>query len=742
MQHVFISYSRSDAAWVKGLVVRLEERGIATWLDERDVPLTLSWIEEVRDAIAEARLFVNCDSERSRGSANCAIERGLAEEAGKEQCTVHAGGDLPAATASVLTIFKGLHRTAAVRTELTVLARDWDRAGRPRTRLVSARMRRRLKASLRAASPLRGSERAFLAASRARSRRRTAASLFVAALATVAFITIEVVKVAKDRIVNANSAQAAAYTETRAALAEVADEPFQGLAEASTRGGNESADGANVISGALRYPVPDDAFAVPAAASSFASAPVGAIVMVSGPDGQRWGRAADAVNVRGAHPLAAAPPSAVRDPERGLSFHARAGSGELEVLRDGLLWRVITFTGAPSSLTLSPDGRELAVAVGQIVEIAELQTGAIRTVLRGTPGPVRALAWSVDGRRLWALSPSMVVSWAVRDGTVLLDEPAEDFEAVFPGSKPDSAWVIAHDGTLREIDTHTGSTLRRLRVPEQIDSAGGSSDGTVAALSGTRAEWIVPLEGGRTRRLALPGCALGRPLFENPATFQLSCLYGEVLSISVAEGKVTGRLAVPGGGAYALASLPGSGTLLVGNGDGHLLAYGPTGALSQLWYSECGASITRIAASRNGDAIAPVGSGTGVPGCIRRGIRTGGGSFRFDAVDEPSGGSILAETAAFSNSGEVFAYGFSDGTIVLHSTANILPIETITTVDGAIRDMYVDDEDELIVATAGGIVQRIPICDACMSNRALSRVAEARLARALEIGVAKRAPTP
>jgi hypothetical protein len=563
VQHIFISYSRADVAWVKGLVVRLEERGLTTWLDERDVPVTLSWIEEVRDAIVEARLFVNCDSERSRASANCAIERGLAAEAAKEQCTVHAGGDLRAAAASVITIFKGLDPATPVRTELTVLARDWDRAGRPKSRLVSARMRRRLRRSLRASSPLRPSERAFLAASRARSRRRAGVSIFLVALAVVALTTIEVVKFAKDRIVSANSAQAAAYTETRAALAEVAEQPFQGMAEASRRGGNESADGANVISGALRYPVPDDAFKVPGSASLFATSHVGAIVSVTATVGGTWGRTADAVNVRNATALARAARRSSANPSGGLSFHLRGDSGALEVLRDGRLWRVMTFTGRPSSLTLSPDGRELAVAVGALVEIAELQSASIRTVLRGAPGDVRALAWSADGRRLWALCHSMVVSWAVRDGTVLLDEPAENFEAVFPGGTPGSAWVVAHDGTLREFDTHThtGSTLARLRVPDEIDSAGAAADGTVAALSGAHGEWIVPLDGARPRHLDLPGCELGRPMFENATTFRLPCLFGEVLSVSVAEGRVTGRLAVPGGGAFALASLPASGTL-------------------------------------------------------------------------------------------------------------------------------------------------------------------------------------
>jgi hypothetical protein len=326
---------------------------------------------------------------------------------------------------------------------------------------------------------------------------------------------------------------------------------------------------------------------------------------------------------------------------------------------------------------------------------------------------------------------------------VLLDEPAEDFETVFHGHEPRTAWVVAHDGTLSEIDTRTGSILERLRVADTIDSAAAAPGGTVAALSGARGEWIVPLNGGRPRLLRLPGCELGRPLFLGAATFRLPCLFGEILSVSATEARVVGRLSVPGGGAFALADLPASGTLLVGNGDGHLLAYAPSEALRQLWFSECGGSITRIAVSPSGNAIAPVGSGTGVPGCIRRGIRSEPSeAFRFDAVDEPTSNSIVAETAAFSNSGEVFAYGFSDGDIVLHSTLNILPTQTLTTVDGAIRDMYVDPEDDLIVATAGGIVQRIPICDACMNNRALAQVSAGTLERALRIGVVQKVPAP
>src|SRR3954454_8311975 len=58
MHHVFVSYSRRDAEWVNHLVRWLEQAGVGVWLDQRDIPVTLPWLEEVSDAILEADLFV------------------------------------------------------------------------------------------------------------------------------------------------------------------------------------------------------------------------------------------------------------------------------------------------------------------------------------------------------------------------------------------------------------------------------------------------------------------------------------------------------------------------------------------------------------------------------------------------------------------------------------------------------------------------------------------------------------
>jgi hypothetical protein len=141
-------------------------------------------------------------------------------------------------------------------------------------------------------------------------------------------------------------------------------------------------------------------------------------------------------------------------------------------------------------------------------------------------------------------------------------------------------------------------------------------------------------------------------------------------------------------------------------------------------------------------ALTTAGSGTGTAGCSARGLRLGGKpgatSWRFDAVNDPTTPSILAEAAAFSTGGHVFAYGYSDGTIDLHSTMNILPTLTLTSVDGAIRDMLVTSSDDLLVATDAGVVQRIPLCDSCLTDRHLAAVAAAELRRSSELGLTHR----
>ena len=82
--------------------------------------------------------------------------------------------------------------------------------------------------------------------------------------------------------------------------------------------------------------------------------------------------------------------------------------------------------------------------------------------------------------------------------------------------------------------------------------------------------------------------------------------------------------------------------------------------------------------------------------------------------------SSMARVAAFSPTGETFIVGYSDGSLVVRPTVNVLPALTITSASGGVRDMLVDETSgNLYVATRNGILLVLPLCDSCVTNRPL-----------------------
>jgi hypothetical protein len=118
VHHSFVSYSRSDAAWVQQLVARLERHGVRIWIDRRDIPVTVPWMDEVRDAITEADLFLCCDSPAFQSSDNCRAETDLAAQAGKPQLKVAVAGDVAEAESNVLQSWRHIAPERFQRTEL------------------------------------------------------------------------------------------------------------------------------------------------------------------------------------------------------------------------------------------------------------------------------------------------------------------------------------------------------------------------------------------------------------------------------------------------------------------------------------------------------------------------------------------------------------------------------------------------------------------------------------------------
>lgn len=750
MHHVFVSYSRSDGQWVRALMKRLEDQRVDVWIDQEDIPVTVPWLTEVRDAIEEAALFVRCDSPAFRASASCSAEVGFAGQAAKPQFVVEVGSNHDDCAASVTRTLREISPARAQRTELRVLARDWDRAGQPRNLLVSRGHRRRLASGLRSAPGPTETERSFLQASTTRTRMRALVTTVLVLLIAASFLTISVLHDAQAIVNTDNSKLATAYNHEQAGLNLVAQDPYSGLQAAAADGGDENASHADVITMALAEPTPDDAFSVPGA-RLFATRPVGAKVLVTDAAGREWQHPSASADARrpatelpGAGASPAAPPAADSVPAAsaagGITARGDPHSGVVRIFRHGRLWRTVDFDAAAGALAFSPDGRFLAATIGEQVEVADVATAQVRIKLRGATGLLLDIAWSADGSRIWALDDGRVFSWLTGNAVTLIDNPAADFNSVLPAASAGDAWIVGTHA-LTEISVATGAALRTITLPDTLTSAGAAPSGSLALVSGERYLWVVPLSAATApRHVTLHGCDLGRPVFASDTVAYLPCIGGSLLRLSLPSAAVAAVIAVSSNGVFGATTVPGTDTVYAGDEAGYLYVVRGDGAIP-IQASECDTEVEHIAVSPGDRAVIPVGSGSGQGTCGTVGLRTAGdppaspGSWTWNHVIEPQEQSILATAVAFSAHGGSFAVGYSNGTITLHPTVNLTPVLVDNTADGMIRDMLTLPGNELIVVTNTGMVQRLPICDSCISNAALAKVAAGRLKIARRLGL-------
>ena len=91
---------------------------------------------------------------------------------------------------------------------------------------------------------------------------------------------------------------------------------------------------------------------------------------------------------------------------------------ELRSTQDGSLVRMITCDHAPiSSFAVSPNGRLVAIAAGEVVQIWQLDDAACILTLPQRSDQMRALAFSPDSRRLAIAGANWLGVWSIQRGT-------------------------------------------------------------------------------------------------------------------------------------------------------------------------------------------------------------------------------------------------------------------------------------------------------------------------------------
>jgi WD40 repeat protein len=228
---IFVSYSRTDQAFVRDLHAAMLERGREAWVDWEDIPPTAQWMETIFTAIDESDAFVFVISPRALLSRVCAVELAHAVEGGKRLIPLlrHAVEDdqLPESLASLQwidardglspdVVLDGLLRAldtdlewVRTHTRLLTQAREWEQSGRQRGRVLRRSQLRAAEAWLSAAPAIGDThptelQIAFIQASR-RAATRNVTALGAIAIAVAIGATVLAVAALLER----NSARSA-----------------------------------------------------------------------------------------------------------------------------------------------------------------------------------------------------------------------------------------------------------------------------------------------------------------------------------------------------------------------------------------------------------------------------------------------------------------------------------------------------------------------------------------------------
>jgi hypothetical protein len=740
MNHVFISYSRKDKVEVEHFVEMLNQIGIETWFDQRSLPVSLPWLDEIRDAIQEAVLFVICDSSNWRGSVACSTEMATATEFAKDVALITVRDLNDRGVEEVRNALGALTRSTFDLVELRVRARDWDRSGRRNQHLLGRHERKRLERSCGTDHQSENLIEFYLNACKRRTRRKTLLGSLGAVIAAVSGLFTWLIFEAPG-YVGTNTQQVRERQNELMSITDVTPRNvYWGMQLAvDLPADTEAALVALGLMKASMYPTPDDAFELPGGEKTFPLQVIDDMVVVAFPDGTTYGRRVEETNIRTASKLDSFQPVA-QETMTSLRVESVTNTGIIEIFSDDLLLRRFIAPGVVTDVEISPDGRSAAASVGDGIVIYDIESGRLRQHLRGAAGMVTDIAWTDDSSRIWSVAGEHAVSWSVSNARRLVNEPSTWFQAVVP-AQTGGFWAADRGGLIRRFDLETGRELERIDVGRSVLLVGHDPTNSWMYLASTSDpnDVLVDLTSGTFAELPTLDCSHGRPQVIDEGTLVLiPCLDEGLRMIDTSTGQARFTIPIEGGARSVTVSADRS-TAYVGGSAGVIWKVDLERlSVEQVHHLRCGTEITEIINS-NDDHLLPVGKGTGRLGCSAIGLKSK--SFDWNSWSDDVSDTIQARAGAFVTEPELFAVGYSNGTVVVRPTVNLLPSFSYHSGNGAIRSMFHHEStDELIVATQSGIIDVIPSISAITSNSDLLRLISDRLSRAFELGLADPLP--
>lgn len=685
--HVFISYSRSDASGpALALADRLRAQGQQVWIDQRNIPVTVPWMAEIKSGIWGAAVVVLVDTPGWRSSENCQFEARIAQEISAPQVMVSATAHPDSSTAEVTGLVQQLPNDERTRSELFERADHWHNHGRSPRSLASGRAlaRYRLFTGARQTTAIPTEVSAYLTASDRRQRRRTtwrrAGSLAAVALILGGISIFNGLGGAQQKLDDAihsfsGSQQFEAAWDT---------DPYLYL-DVLSRSDSKGAAIRAQFSRAFGTPLPD-------AVSTDAPSPEQVRVF----DASRASRVA-------------APRSRVAQ----LDDARRT----VTVTRDGDRYRSIGLDDVAPAMAWSPAGDWLLVADGPDVVAHDVEFGNAPLRLRGGSGTLTALA--VDGTGISGRTDARtVIHWPSPFETPITteDDAFSDAEQI---ADTDLALALPNTGSLVTIDVSDASVEGIRKLPVNDDtvtrSVSVSEDGTTAlvtavdtATSETRA-LVVPLNAGTMSTIPLPNCVPLDIAWATAETAYVACGNAGVGVLSVASGDFrvtslphgTRATSVAGTGSRMFVGTNIGLTLNVDPASGEVISEGGTG---------CAQDIEALTVTDDGHLVFHAGDATANLGCGARG--------NFTALDEPRWNRFYfpwqtidrAGSVTLSGDNRFVAFGFADGQVRVFTADTMEPIGIHRPTTAGIRGLAFDSTNtHLLSVTVDGTAVRLDL---------------------------------
>lgn len=415
-----------------------------------------------------------------------------------------------------------------------------------------------------------------------------------------------------------------------------------------------------------------------------------------------------------------------------------AGSGVVDVFRPrtGALYRRLATAGTDHTAAFSPGDQVLAIGTGPTIQLFDMPTGLPRVPLNGSVGEVRAVAWSEDGARVWAITDhSRVSSWLRRTGTVLTSDPSKWFIGLTGPDPQGRGFAATRSGELDTVDLNHGTLLDRVRTSaSDVVVLASPATGGLAALGMDGKVLIRDTRAGTEHTLTYPGCDVVSLAFAQvPGKLYVGCLNTEVRLVDINDGRVLRTVSLSDDAALSIA--PADDEVFLGGYEGRVFTVrADLSGLKKIYTTHAALSLRNLAITPDGTSV--VAGGDGVNGHGGSFVLTNDGQWKPHALLYPDATADQSRALVLNPRTGFAAVGFSDGTVRMLDPIKVLPGWTWTDPVGGVRGLaFSQDGTRLTVATREGMLETIAACPSCESIDALATIAQQRLATARRLGL-------